>query len=335
VLGSSNPYSQPGENQVSLTTRGLDSSDHYVQTVEQVQRQTNGTYVINKQRAVDISYTRTFTERLSASVSVPFIDSSWSIPTPTAPVPGPRAPEYGRGLGDIIVTGQFWVLPTDRYRKGNLSVGLGVKTPTGNSNYQSVFPDRTGNNPQPRSSDISVQPGDGGWAIPMSAFGFHRIPHGQLFASATYQLTLDGSNTTPSGSVARLPPGVAPSGNPNLWYNGITDQYFVRMGGAFPLKWGLAGSAAWRVEGVPRYNLATNSYGFRRPGVEMFIEPGVTYARGSHVLGFQVPIAYYRNRFPNPYTGSLGDATFPKRIWLANYSYRFGGKAPINTSICQ
>jgi len=43
VLGSSNPYSQAGENQVSLTTRFLNSSDHYNGDVEQVQRQTLGT----------------------------------------------------------------------------------------------------------------------------------------------------------------------------------------------------------------------------------------------------------------------------------------------------
>lgn len=317
-----------------MTTRALDSSDHYVRTVEQVQRHTLGTYVINKQRAVELNYTRTFTERLSMSVGVPYINSSWAIPSPTSPAPGPRAPELGRGLGDITVNGQFWVLPTDRYRKGNLSVGLGVKAPTGNSNYQSVFVDRTGNNPQLRSSDISVQPGDGGWAIPVSGFGFYRIPHGQLFATASYQVATSDKNTTPSGSISRLPVGVAPSGNPDLWTNGITDQYLARMGGAFPLKWGLVGTAAWRAEGVPRYNLVTGSHGFRRPGVEMFIEPGVTYARGSHVLGFQVAMAYYRDRFPNPYSNG-GDATFPKRIWLANYSYRFGGKAPISTSICQ
>ncbi|HEX6464023.1 MAG TPA: hypothetical protein VFZ98_06215 [Vicinamibacterales bacterium] len=318
-----------------MQTRALDSSDHYVGTVEQVQRHTLGTYVINKQRAAELNYTRTLTERFGVSVGIPYIDSSWAIPTPTSPVPGPRAPEYGRGLGDITVTGQFWVLPTDRYRKGNLSVGVGVKTPTGNSNYQSVCPDRNGNDPQLRSSDISVQPGDGGWAIPMNAFGFRRIPHGQLFATYSYQLSLTDKNTTPSGSVSRLPTGVTPSGNPDLWANGITDQYLARMGGAFPVKWGIAASAAWRAEGVPRYNLVTGSHGFRRPGVEMFIEPGVTYARGSHVLGFQVPLAYYRNRFPNPYTGSAGDATFPKRIWLVNYSYRFGGKAPISSAICQ
>ena len=53
------------------------------------------------------------------------------------------------------------------------------------------------------------------------------------------------------------------------------------------------------------------------------------------MIGFQVPIGYYRDRFPNPYSGAKGDATFPKRIWLANYSYRFGGKTPISAAICQ
>ena len=115
----------------------------------------------------------------------------------------------------------------------------------------------------------------------------------------------------------------------------MPDQYLARLGGAFPVKWGVAGSVAWRAEGLPRYDLIGASHGFRRPGVEMFIEPGVTWARGQHVIGFQVPIGYYRDRFPNPYSGAKGDATFPKRIWLANYSYRFGGKAPISAAICQ
>jgi peroxiredoxin len=46
-----------------------------------------------------------------------------------------------------------------------------------------------------------------------------------------------------------------------------------------------------------------------------------------------VPIGYYRNRFPNPYTGNRGDATFPKYIVLASYGYRFGGANRPNTSL--
>jgi len=335
VLGSSNPYSQPGENQVSVTTRGLDSSDHYNGDVEQVQRQTLGTYVMNKQRAADLTVSHTFTERISASVALPYINSSWSIPTPTSPTPGPRIAEHGRGLGDIIASGAYWVLPTDKYRRGNVSLSLGVKFPTGNADYQDTYVGSNGLNNIPRAVDQSVQPGDGGWGMTMGVFGFHRIPHAQLFGSFNYLANPKDTNNTPSGSVARLAPGATPTGDPSLWVNSVPDQYLARLGAAFPLKWGLAASGAWRAEGMPRYDLIGASHGFRRPGVEMFIEPGVTYARGSHVVGFQVPIGYYRNRFPNPYSAAKGDATFPKRIWLANYSYRFGGKTPISAAICQ
>ena len=64
----------------------------------------------------------------------------------------------------------------------------------------------------------------------------------------------------------------------------------------------------------------------------MFLEPGLSYAKGSSVFSFSVPIAYYRNRFPNPYTGNPGDATFPNYIFLASYGRRFGRHQP-NTSI--
>ena len=86
-----------------------------------------------------------------------------------------------------------------------------------------------------------------------------------------------------------------------------------------------------------QYDLFGASHGFRRPGVEMFIEPGVSYAKGRQFYSFNVPIGYYRNRFPNPYTGASGDATFPKHIFLMSYGYRFGSKTrgTTDTSICQ
>jgi hypothetical protein len=335
VLGSSNPYSEPGETQISVTSRALRSTDHYNGEVEQVQRQTLGTYVVNKQRAADLTITRTLTSRFSVTAGIPYVNSSWSIPSPTTPTPGPRAAENGRGLGDIMITGNMWVLPTDTYTKGNLSLGLGIKTPTGNAHYMDTFPASNGTDNKPRASDMSVQPGDGGWGILMSAFGFRRIPHAQLFASGNYLANPRDKNDTPSIAVSRLPPGATPSGNPDRWTNSVPDQYMVRAGVAVPIKFGIAGSIAWRAEGLPRYDLIGGSHGFRRPGIEMFIEPGVTYARGSHVVGFLVPTGYYRNRFPDPYTGNKGDATFPKHIFLANYSYRFGGKLPVSTSICQ
>jgi hypothetical protein len=337
VFGSSNPYSEPGETQVNVSTRNLRSTDHYNGTVEQVQRQTLDTYVVNLQHAVDLNVTHTFTPRLSASVGVPFLAASWGIPSPTAPTPGPRANENARGIGDISVSARYWVLPTDRFKSGNIAVGLGVKTPSGNPGYKDMYPDRNGKNDQLRYVDQSVQPGDGGWGAMLDVQGFKSIPHAQLFGSLSYLVNPRDTNKTTSGSINRLPPGAAPSGDPGRFVNSVPDQYMARVGGAFPLfKRGFAGSLAWRAEGLPRYDLIGASHGFRRPGVEMFIEPGFSYAKGRQIYSLQVPIGYYRNRLPDPYTGAAGDATFPKYIILASYGYRFGSKAGhSDTAICQ
>jgi hypothetical protein len=337
VFGSSNPYSNAGETQINVSTRNLRSTDHYGGDVEQVQRQTLGTYVVNTQHALDVTLSRTFTERLSMSVGVPFIAASWGIPSPTAPVPGPRANEDARGLGDISVSARYWLLPTATFRTGNISAGIGVKMPTGNEGYQDMYPDRNGNNNQPRYVDQSVQPGDGGWGMILELSGFKRLPGAQLFGSANYLVNPRDTNDTTSGSINRLPPNTQPTGNRDRFYNSVPDQFMARLGSAVPVgQTGFAASVAWRVEGVPRYDVIGASHGFRRPGVEMFIEPGFSYAKGSQIYSFQVPIAYYRNRFPDPYTGASGDATFPNYIILASYGYRFGSKSlgKAETSIC-
>jgi hypothetical protein len=328
VFGSSNPYAQPGETQVTLSTRNLRSSDHYSRDVEQLQRQTLHSYVVNIQHAFDVNVTRVLTERLSVSVGVPFVSASWGIPSPTTAGEAARANQRAKGLGDISVSGRTWVLPTDRFRTGNVAVGIGVKMPTGNSGATDEFPNISGNDPKEKPVDQSVQPGDGGWGVLFEMQGFKRVPRGQIFASASYLANPRDRNTTTSVgyniSAAAVPP-IDPNGTS---YNSVPDQYLVRIGGAFPIgRTGFVGSMAWHVEGLPRYDLFGESHGFRRPGVEMFVEPGIAYAKGRHIYNFSVPFAYYRNRFPNPITGNAGDATFPNQIYLFSYGYRFPGKS--------
>ena len=334
VFGSSNPYSAAGETQINVSTRNLRSSDHYNGTVEQVARQTNDTYVVNLQHMVDVSVSHNFSGRFSMNVGVPFINSSWGIPMPLAGGRAARVDQVGRGLGDISVSGRAWMLPTDRFTSGNIALGVGLKMPTGNSNAKATYPNIAGSNPQLKPVDQSVQPGDGGWGLTMDLSGFKKVPYATLFGSASYLANPRNFNdTTAIGyniSAAAAPP-INPDGTS---FNSVPDQFMARLGGAVPLgSTGFACSLAWRVEGVPRYDVIGESRGFRRPGVEMFIEPGVSFAKGSHVYSVQVPIGYYRNRFPNPYTGNRGDATFPKYIFLASYGYRFGGAARPNASL--
>ena len=50
----------------------------------------------------------------------------------------------------------------------------------------------------------------------------------------------------------------------------------------------------------------------------------MTWPASEHTLSFTVPLGYYYNRHPNPYTGIAGDATFPRHIFLTSYSLRLG-----------
>jgi len=337
VFGSSNPYSQPGETQVSVSVRKLRSTDHYNGAAEQLQRQTLQTYVINTQNAVDLSISRTFTERFSMTLGVPYVAAAWGIPSPNAqPTPGPRAMEDGRGIGDISVSSRFWVLPTTRFRSGNISAGIGLKFPTGNEGYKDTYPNSAGLDNRPRFVDQSVQPGDGGWGLLLELNGFKRIPRAQLFGSAAYLANPRDHNDTTAGGINRSTAANPTFAADGTSFNSVPDSFLVRLGAAVPIAKGFAGSLAWRIEGLPRYDLIGESHGFRRPGVEMFIEPGISYAKGAQFVSFNVPFGYYRNRFPNPITGNPGDATFPKRIFLLSYGYRFAGKSgTTDTALCQ
>jgi hypothetical protein len=335
VLGaSSNLYQQPGEWQISVAGRGLQSDRHYRLDEEQHEREELGTYVVNRQYATDVTATYAFTRQISMSVGVPFTSASWSIPSPTAPTLGPRAQQDARGLGDISVIGRYWIGNAERCVNGNVSVGVGVKLPTGDYRARDLYPDRNGQNNELRFVDQSVQPGDGGWGLMMDIQGFRRVGvRGQIFAAGSYLANPRDTNGTPSLTVARLPPGVPPPANSDRLVNSVPDQYLVRAGGAYLLTRRIGVMGAYRLEGQRRYDLLGSSHGFRRPGVAMFVEPGVSFNTGPGALWMALPVSFYVNRKPDPYTGIEGDATFPKVIFLAGYQFRFGGRAAAPTTI--
>lgn len=339
VLGAADgPYDAPGEWHVNLSVRALRSDTHYRLDERQVQREELRTFVINRQFATDLTVARAFTSRVGMSVGVPFSAASWSIPSPTSPVPGPRAPQRAHGIGDITATGRMWLFSPATHARGNVAIGAGLKIPTGGYAEQDVFVDSDGRNPQLRYVDQSVQPGDGGWGLMLEAQAFRSFARAQVFASGSYLANPRDTNGTPSISVSRLPPGRTPSASAaGRLVNSVPDQYLARAGGAFPIARSLVASVSYRVEGQRRYDLIGASHGFRRPGVEMFIEPGISLARARQSISLSVPIGFYRDRKPDPYTGLQGDATFPGFIVLANYGIRLGKDRPrsIATDGCQ
>ena len=320
------PYDAPGRWQVSLSSRNLVSNDHYSGTEEQIRRQTLQSYVTNHQNLLDVSVSRQLTERFSVGIGVPYVNSSWASRDPRSPFPGPRREIAQDGsLGDISVSGRSWVLDTLTHPDWNILGGLGVKLPTGNASTQDFFPDRNGENNQLRYVDQSVQPGDGGWGLMMEAHGFWKLKRVFAFGSGSYLANPRNTNGTPSLVVARGGPPAESSFDKLV--NSVPDQYLARVGGTVPLWRGIAGTVAWRMEGLKRYDLFGASNGFRRPGTSMFVEPGVSYSHGANTWTLNVPIAYYRLRRPDPNTGLSGDATFPRQVFLTSYSRRFGGRS--------
>ena len=79
---------------------------------------------------------------------------------------------------------------------------------------------------------------------------------------------------------------------------------------------------------------------WRRPGAEFrrirafHVQVKKKDGGETRTLSFNVPLGYYYNRRPNPYTGNRGDATFPRQIFLSSYAFRFGnkGQRPVTTA---
>jgi hypothetical protein len=308
---------------VTITARASQADIHYRGKERQYQRETLGTYVLNRQHSLTTTISYQLSNRISINAGVPFVEASWGIPSPQSAGPSARANENARGLGDITTLARFSIFNPETHRSWNVQIGGGVKMPTGNDNATDIFPTNTGlpSTNVERHVDISVLPGDGGWGVIMDAQGFKQIWRVMTFGSGTYLANPKNTGARTRGTVVVDAP--APTSPQS--FNTVSDQFVLRAGASVGITRQIAATLAWRAEGVPRYDLWGRADGFRRPGVEMYWEPGVTLTSGRHAVSLNVPIGYYYNRFPNPYTGNAGDSTFPEVVAIATYSMRFGG----------
>jgi hypothetical protein len=302
---------------ITMTGRNSTADHHYNGTVRQIQREIEQTYVVNRQNSMTATIGYQLSPRISLNAGIPYVEASWGIPSPRAGGPAARANENAHGIGDITTLARVALVSPSSGRSWNILVGGGVKFPTGNNTSTDMFPDGNGNNNQVRYVDISVNPGDGGWGVIWDVQGYKSVGRFTPFGSATYLLNPRNTGAPTRGTLVSATPT-------NV--NTVSDQFVARTGTSVEVTRHIAASIAWRLEGVPRYDLVGRSDGFRRPGVEMYWEPGVTISAGRHAISFNVPLGYYYNRFPNPYTGAKGDSTFPEYVAIGTYSVRFGGR---------
>ena len=310
---SANPSGEsllsPRRWQVAVGYRYQHSHRHFVGTEEQHQRAEQRSEVNNKIHVLDFAATYEATSRFNISVSVPILFAERFRQST------PDQATHAKGIGDISVVGRMWLLPSPSESRQNVSVGVGVKFPTGRSDVKDVVNTPLG--PALRNVDQSIQPGDGGFGTVLDFQAYKAIKSTRLFATGVYLINPRNTNGVLTGRT-----------RPSEAVMSVADQYLYRAGAVFPFPKvrSLAWSMSIRGEGVPSTDLIGKSDGFRRPGYAISVEPGFIFTKGKQAWSFSVPVAVRRNRtrsVPDIRDNAHGDAAFADYIILVGYSRHF------------
>ena len=311
-------YLAPGECNFDIGYRHQFSYIHFVGPVEQTYRTQLGTQVENKINLENLTATYQFSPRFSLTADVPLLTASRHSNNSSIIY-------TSSGIGDISFVASGWLFNPNRSKRGNIQIGIGILAPTGKDNVANTVENSSGTGTTTTIVDYSIQPGQGGWGIPLQWSAYANALNSQFYFNGSYLGMLADIN------------GVLRSATLNpvtlTQYNAITDEYLMEAGVAHPIRKirGLTLTFGPRMEGVPSRNLfpTGNDLGFRRPGFAISAEPGIQYARHGNVLTLTIARAVYRDRtrsVPDLLTDGHGDAAFANWVWLASYSFRAGGK---------
>jgi hypothetical protein len=321
VLGADSGYSGPDKWWISSTWRYQRSDRHFTGSHEEPERQEEGSEVINNINIAELGIRWNFAPRWSLSAGIPYFMATRSSVLRHSETREifDRFKTQARGLGDITVVARRQMFDPAA-SQGNVSVGLGLKLPTGANNVTDARPivtEGTDTRNEIRTVDQSIQPGDGGFGIIADLQGFRRIAGGRaaVYGAGTYLATPQEDNGV-----------LTYRGGAGEEIMSIADQYLARLGlSYFPGK-GFSASLGGRVEGVRVEDLFGGSEAFRRPGYAVSVEPAVSYTTGPHSFSVAVPIAAHRNRqksVPDQQNPPRhGDAAFADYVLFLGYFRR-------------
>jgi hypothetical protein len=373
-MGGTNPLSSSGyslakgEFQIGASYRYFHSFRHFVGTEEQPERQhTNGGLDANGNErgnavniyshAVDLNISYSISDRFQVNATIPWVHNERSQvlaivrdPGTNKTLVGQRYSVYAKGLGDIRISGNYWLFDPNKSGKGNIMLGLGVKLNNGSYTEKDdalALDENKQVTTQRQTMDQAIQPGDGGVGFSVEVQAFRELYKGIYgFANGYYLF-----NPRESNGSFKSDPTVVRDKDGNVLgtltgYNiyASPDQYFVRAGFMTSVlkSKNLTFSLAARAEGIPAYDAFGGQVAYRRPGYVVAVEPGVSYRTGKHSVSVFVPFNFIRNRIQSAAdiarqnlqnsvitdeadrTHVQGDAAFADYSISINYSYRLG-----------
>lgn len=310
-----------GPWQVSLNWRYFVADVHVRGGEVDHRRKAAGTEVANTVHLALVGITYAVDPQTSVAVGVPYLMAERSTPYfRTDGTLAGRSLSQARGLGDVTVSVRRLLADPAGKPRANLTLGVGVKLPTGANNVADRATRLVDGVPVTaiETVDPSIQPGDGGFAALFDLAGTLRwSADATLYAAGSYVLSPEETN-----GVATFRP------RPSEAEVSVTDRYALRLGATWaPARWnGWSAALGGRLEGVPVHDLVGGSDGFRRPGYTLYAEPAIAWKRGAGTFSLAVPVAVERHRsrsVPDRRDGVHGDATLPDFVVLAGYQRRF------------
>lgn len=334
VLGANTEFDADTKWSAAFSWRYQKSDRHFTGSEEEPERQAENSEVINWVHQLELALTRHFGPRWSVTVGVPWLVArrSNSIRDPFLPENEfgndpvvQRTETHGSGIGDITIVPRRWMVDPTKNPKFNISLGFGIKLPTGEYSQHDTRlirdttpdpPDTFQTEPVVRTIDQSIQPGDGGFGWILDAVTFYRFAKDKFaaYATATYLANPGGRN------------GVYTYRGDGEEIMSIPDQYLYRGGVTWFPTQSIGLGFGGRMEGIPTHDLVGSSEGFRRPGYAFSFEPTFSYSKERNTFTLAVARAEHRNRtknVPDLQNDDHGDAAFADYVYMAGYIRRF------------
>ncbi|MBI2928061.1 MAG: hypothetical protein HYY24_20495 [Verrucomicrobia bacterium] len=304
-----------GQWEASVNYRYLYADEGYIgDRIDPTYKRTIGAQLTL--HSIDVQATYAFNPRFSATLTIPFFSGEIASYRDHENDGIHRHTVSAGGLGDVRLVGNVWLLDPDKHKDGNISLGIGVKAPTGDEAATDTFHKTTGLETRP--VDIAIQPSDGGWGIVLELIGYQKIIDRLYgYVAGSYLINPREQNSAYTtipiyGAVRNL---------------SVPDQYLGRVGITYAI-WpekGLSLSFGGRIDGIPARDLIGGSEGFRRPGFSVYVEPGVSWARGKNTFNLFTPVLVDANRERNIYDdrfGGHGPGAFADYVIIASFTRR-------------
>jgi hypothetical protein len=297
--------------ELTAAYRYQSSFRHFVGTVEQKQRELDGTQIVNNYHLFDVAVTYPLTRRIALTGSLPILLAERNQ------LYAPRGIYNVNGIGDMTLGTRTWLFRPPTESGANIALGFSLKFPTGKYNATDLAVSSTGQTIL-ATADQSIQAGDGGFGFVLDTQAYQPIfGRSMLYFSGTYLFNPRNTNGVSTFRRRRYEEVMS-----------VADQYLFRGGISRPVPKirGLVAGFGGRIEGVPVRDAFGRSDGFRRPGYAISLDPGVMYVIGQNLFSLNIPFAVERNRRRSTtdiLNGVHGDAAFADYALVISYTRRF------------